>query len=475
MLTHFIKNKNYYIASELTKSDPVFFKKSLKRVREIINNHKIPKASYLYCNRRSGDRWTPIEGKYPAAKDKLFISETWCGKHVPTLMEDQNVAMTLYDSRPLPPLCEVSDEELFCMDGYYYDVEVRGERTIKGCYFSAMDIAYILDMGEIKSSLCNSSYIEGIDYIKFMDNSLSTTQKMVTKYFFTYQGLLKYIFRSRSKSSYADLFIQWATETLFTLHIGTTEQKTELINNYIGTDFKLFKQVMLCHPGKISCVYLISLGSVKDLKETFSIEDERDANIVCKYGRTNNIDRRMTELSNEYKKKNSKVSLSVVTFSFIDDVYASEAEAELARIFSDGYNKLTDIKENELVCMNKRQISNTSKFYRLIESDYGKEYDKIKAKYVEKDAEKNNTIFEKNKIINEKEQIIMEKERIIMGKERTIIEQNNENEKQKLKMQSEIDKLNMQSEIDKLKSEAKINKLRYCLDTWENGHEYDYD
>jgi len=34
---------------------------------------------------------------------------------------------------------------------------------------------------------------------------------------------------------------------------------------------KLFKQVMVCHPGKISCIYLINIDTVKDLIKTFKI------------------------------------------------------------------------------------------------------------------------------------------------------------------------------------------------------------
>jgi len=245
----------------------------------------------------------------------------------------------------------------------------------------------------------------------------------------------------KSNSSYAKVFIEWASNTLFTLQLGTTEQKAELINNHMGADFKLFKQVMLCHPGQISCVYLISLGTAGDLRETFSIVGGRDVNIVCKYGRTNDIDRRMTELSNEYSKKNENISLSVITFSFIDDVFASKAETDMKDIFTNDYHKLTDIQESELICVTRRQISNITRLYRTLENDYGREYEKIKASYVEKDFVKERTIMEKDKVIMEKDRLIMEKD-------------------------MEIERL--QSKNKELALQSKIDKLTYQLDKVEN-------
>jgi len=116
MLTHNILNKNYYSAQELVKSDPIFFKRCLKRVREIINVFDIPKVSYIFCNKQNGDIWTPITGKFPASKDKLFISQNWCSNHV-------------------PQLCKISNDELFPDDDYYHYINVRGERMPKECYF----------------------------------------------------------------------------------------------------------------------------------------------------------------------------------------------------------------------------------------------------------------------------------------------------------------------------------------------------
>lgn len=438
MQTHYIQNKNYYFALELTKFDPVFFKKSLKRVREIIINHAIPKSKYIYCNKQNGKTWIPVENK-PTNNDKLFISKKWCDNNVPMLMNDLEKAISIQKFFPLPPLCNITDEELFCIDGYFYDVEVRGERTSKKCYFSAIDIAYILNVAYINTNIADSFDIN-TDYIKCVVPNLCNTQKKTTKYFFTYQGLIKFIFRSRS--TYAQPFIVWATETLFALHIGTTEQKAELINNYLGADFKLFKQVMSCHPGKISCVYLVSLGVVKDLKDTFSIENERDINLVCKYGRTNDIDRRMTELSNEYKKKNKKIALNVITFSFIDDAFSSKAEKDMADIFSNDYHKLENISENELICVNKRQISNISRLYRTLENDYGREYDKIKASYVEKDLIKERIIMDKDRLLMDKDKMLLEKDKILLEKNVEIERLTSKNTE--LSLQSKIDKLTYQ-------------------------------
>jgi hypothetical protein len=306
------------LASDVVASDPIFFKGYLTRIRTIVEAFSIGKISHIYCNKKTGN-WLPIIGT-PVNKDKLFLSKQWSKKNVPVLMDV--IDTSLYKYKPAPPILEMSLEEQFYDDENYYYIEMRGEREKNKYYFSATDLGDVFEI-DAENMLRNSNFFEGKDYEKFIVKLQSSNTKFNIKYYLTYTGALKFIFRSRS--ALAENFINWASDTLFTLHLGTTEQKAELITNTLGTDLNLFKQVMSCYSGKISCVYLISFGTVKDLKKTFNINNINDTDIVCKYGRTNDINRRITELSNEYKKKNKKISVNMLTFVYIDEAFASKS------------------------------------------------------------------------------------------------------------------------------------------------------
>jgi len=62
---------------------------------------------------------------------------------------DQVNALTLYEHEPIPPIFTLLEEEQFCDDEYYYYIETRGRRTVNECYFSATDIAELLNIGDI--------------------------------------------------------------------------------------------------------------------------------------------------------------------------------------------------------------------------------------------------------------------------------------------------------------------------------------
>ena len=390
-----INNKIYYLASDVVASDPIFFKGYLTRIRTIVDAFSIGKNSHIYCNKKTGD-WLPIIGM-PANKDKLFLSKIWSKKNVPMLMDV--IDTSLYKYKPVPPILEMTLEEQFYDEDNYYYIEMRGEREKNKCYFSASDLGDVFEIKDIESNIRYIA-IEGEDYEKFIVKKEQDTSKMNIKYYLTYTGALRYIFRSQSKL--ARNFINWASDTLFTLHLGTVEQKVELITNTIGTDLNLFKQVMSCYTGKISCVYFISFGTVKDLKKTFNINNASDTDIVCKYGRTNDINRRITELANEYNKKNKKISVNMLTFVYIDEAFASKAEKDMADIFSSDYNKLDNIIENELVTIKEKQIGNITRLYRSLGEEYGKEYVKIKTEY------------EKKELINEKKLMEYEKKNLLL-------------------------------------------------------------
>jgi hypothetical protein len=225
---------------------------------------------------------------------------------------------------------------------------------------------------------------------------------------------------------------------MFTFQLGTVEQKEKLTCDYLGVDLQTFKHTMKCYSGKISCIYFISLGSVGNLRNTFNIRNVDNNNIVCKYGRTNDIKRRLSELSNEYRKKNSIITINILSFVFINDKFSSRAEKEVADKFISECHKILDITENELVAIKPQYISNVSQYFKRLEKKYG---DGIEHSELTRELE-----HEKRELINEKK---------IMDYERRLLECGNKN----LLLMSENEKLKMIIENKSLELELLKCKL----------------
>lgn len=370
MNLHKIDNKSYYLAKSIIEENPLFFKGCHKRVRDILKVKNVPKVSYTFANKRNG-KWTKINDlSNPANKDKLFISKQWYDKNV----TEDNTLVNMVDSLPL---LDLNDDEKFYDGEYVYDIETRGERTFDKCYFLSTDVGYAFGIKDINTKIRSSDYIEQEDYVIFFDTKNRSSMSTDKKYYLTYHGILKCLYRARLNST--KKFITWATQTLFTLQMGTVESKTELINSCIGTDLTLFKSVMSCYPSKISCVYLIALGTVQDLKNDFSINKRNDSSIVCKFGKSNDMERRVKEHDAVYKRKSKNVQITVLTFVLINETYISNAESDLNDIFTTGYDRFGTEDENELVIIDKKDINNIKRMYRSLEEDYGKDFKEIKA------------------------------------------------------------------------------------------------
>ena len=112
-------------------------------------------------------------------------------------------------------------------NGNIINIEVRGERIYNKCYFKVKDISIGFEMPNLQSVINgnNETYIKNTDYKTFnvitKINNLNTKSKI--NLFMTYEGIIKLLYISRNSN--AKIFREWATEKLFTIQLGTVEQK----------------------------------------------------------------------------------------------------------------------------------------------------------------------------------------------------------------------------------------------------------
>jgi len=180
--------------------------------------------------------------------------------------------------------------------------------------------------------------------------------------FLTYKGLLKVLFSSRTGN--AEKFQDWAEDKLFTIQLGTQEEKDNLGTKLQNINYINFRAVFRVYPIKFPCIYLLSLGSVKDLREIFSIsQDVNDDSVVYKYGFTDDFDRRLKEHYSKYEKLKG-VQINVASFMLIDTKYTLEGERDLREIFKAFCKKLTTTGYRELTILNNQEYNFIMSYFK---------------------------------------------------------------------------------------------------------------
>ena len=116
----------------------------------------------------------------------------------------------------------------------------------------------------------------------------------------------------------------------------------------------------------IQCLYLINIGKVSEWKHLNNIADNIDDNyIICKYGRSEDLDRRLKDHVKTYGNQ-----ITVITYAMIDEYYLSEAEAELRNSYNMTENNLIVDWHNELIYISESKIKNIIKYYKSVQSKY---------------------------------------------------------------------------------------------------------
>lgn len=305
MQTITFNDKKYYLADDVYKAEPARFPNCSKTVRNIIATKGLIDEQYVYLKQSSKGEFSLSNSAYPRAK--LYLIDSWVHKNLTQFKKVKNEEDIKIENMKLPPLLELSDEEKFKDGkGNILEIEIRGERHHEKCYFKVKDIAEAFDIPSLSTTLLHKDkgYEREKDYVIFM--KLSKEQVTTSKksegnqksLFLTYIGLIRLLFVSRSKN--AEHFQKWAIEKLFVVQMGTKEQKKSLADKLMGVSTKDVKEVLNVSVSPIASVYLCTLGRVEGLRKTLDIPDNFGNNwIVAKYGKTDDLKRRIGEHQNK--------------------------------------------------------------------------------------------------------------------------------------------------------------------------------
>jgi len=396
------KGYKYYNAEDIRKINPTYFKGCAKTIRLIIKKKDIPKDQFIYGYIKD-KKFIISEELY--ARAKLYFKETWILNKMKIFEDEIN---KLDD---LPPLIKLKKNEKFKdNDGSIIDIEVRGERKYNKCYFNINDVSKVFNINNLRHTVIDkrNAYEEIIHYKFYKYNDVSNANKISKKIYLTFKGLIRILYVSKSKK--CEKFQDWANEILFTHQFGTQEQKQKIVTKLFGASNDEVKHVMTKNVKKTSAIYLFSIGNVKQLKNKYKIKDKyKDNNIVCKYGYTEDLNRR----TNEHTKTYGKIELLV--YAQIDPKYLSSAENDIRLYFNSLKAHIKNNDHNELVILSNENINKLiKKQYELIQKSYNgqigellKKIDEQNDKYklLQKDYDilvlkKNNEILElKNQLL----------------------------------------------------------------------------
>jgi len=424
-----VDGRYFYNSRDLQVFKPEFYYGCTAKPRNIIIKKSIPNWEYIYATyEKSLKKWNPSTAT--CKKAQLLISKQWVDENYfksssssPTIEKKKTIVImkkktTLQQQPPqtqpttppplqrdseasaayedeeeevleeegvkqeaenAPPILYLDDAEKFHdADGTVIEIETRGERYRNKIYFRVKDVSVGFEMPSLsRNILCFKAYERGLHYTTFKREttlhsmeSKNTNKPSKTTLYLTYKGLLRVLFVSRNK--HVDKFQDWAEEKLFTIQMGTREQKVKLGAEILNTSPRTLKAVLDKHASNFPSIYLMSLGKVRDLRETFGIPaDKPDDSTVYKFGFTEDLSRRVIELEKQYSKMKG-VTMTLGTFYFVDPKYTSEAEnkvRELCGAFEVRINKTVQ-GFNELVVLDDKQFTIVKDLY----SKYGEHF-----------------------------------------------------------------------------------------------------
>jgi len=370
-----VNSGRYYFASELQDVQPNIFM-GCRYLKNIIDKAKLTNSDYCYAREKKG-KWSVTNGS-SARYDKLLLAIEWVENYEPVI-------------EMAPEIILLDDSEKFIDDNnVVIEIEARGTRDCDNCFFLVNDVANGFGISALQNTIIdkNSSYNINEHYKWFGINTRNKVKNLIEvnkRMYLTYGGLLQVLYTSRTKS--AKKFTTWATKILFTMQMGTIEQKKELASIELGIPIRYSNGTFGESFKSKSSIYLLTLGYAKDLRNTFKIDPKyHDKMVLGKFGYTNDLKRRIDEHNRDYGTM-PNVFLRLLIYKYVDDDKLSNAEAELKRYMRESNRSFEYENRIELIIFDKSDLSGITSQYEYISISYQSKMSKVNEIIKDKDHE----------------------------------------------------------------------------------------
>jgi hypothetical protein len=248
------QNASFYSADELYAYLPKHFKGCAK-ARNVVEKKNLKETEYTFMYMKD-EKYVSSTKK--CAKAKLFLTEEWTLANIPEMNETNlklKPVVDRYEHPEAPDVLELEDGEKFKDDkGNILEIEVRGERNHKECYFSVKDVSVGFDMPNLKKVLIDNdgNYDSNFHYKYFAIVKLANDGKKLAKksMFLTYFGFRKVINVSRK---------QFSSKTLFLLNKWLEQFDDSIVDEYLVQQSELDND----KEGYVYCVTSDLLNAIK--------------------------------------------------------------------------------------------------------------------------------------------------------------------------------------------------------------------
>jgi hypothetical protein len=351
-------------AEALRDYDIVYFY-GCANVKTIVAKKGLAEGDFIYAHEKKGE-WILSHAGYNRAK--LFLREEWVLANVPKMGQAAASAETYMEA---PPVLVLEEHEKFTdTDGRKIEIEVCGERTHDGIFFKVKDVSAGFNMPTLDKTIMNTDagYSKTDHYATFItrtnDNPYSPpTMKHL---YLTYKGILRVLFCSRSGN--ADRFVDWAVRKLFTIQYDVPVAKAALAAELMaGADMKAVRAVT-AGSAPLPAIYLFAIGRARALLPESGDTYDPDA-VLYKFGRTDNLKRRMQEHAKTYQEM-FRAAITLPLFAVVDGEFLAKAEVRVAEHFDAIGARVQHAGQAELVVLTKKQFEYTKGVYGLLPAAY---------------------------------------------------------------------------------------------------------
>jgi hypothetical protein len=326
MRSIFINELEYCFFDDIKSHYPNYCK-NIKDPLELINKYNI--TDYIYC-RDVSNELIIIKNKQKKTDFILFKKKFIC------LLNDEDYILEA------PEIIDIQTNNK-------YNLEIRGEKNLEKIYFNldSLQKSFKLNIYD------KNNYTQY--KIKIIKKDIKVRIKQQIIYLLNLNEVIEILINNLIEISD---FLNWIFDFV------KNKNKSELgINSKISKDF-------LSLTDNLSCIYIYTLGLVKNLKDSMNISNNyNDTDIIIKYGFTKDLTRRNNEHTLHYNKIKG-VELHLKYFTYINTNNLSEAEKKI-KDFIFGM-KLDFQFENdiELAILNKDNLNVLKKEYELINKWY---------------------------------------------------------------------------------------------------------